>query len=83
MAAVRQSGTGWTVELRVPWAGEMARNLNPLKGINGRMPTPIYPWSVNVCRQRVRDGKVQRAAWSPTGTNRFDDVMKFGTMYVK
>jgi hypothetical protein len=47
------------------------------------MPTPIYPWSVNVCRQRVRDGKVQRAAWSPTGTNRFDDVMKFGTMYVK
>ena len=38
---------------------------------------------VVVCRWRVRDGKVERAAWSPTGTNRFDDVMKFGEVYIK
>ena len=82
-AAVQLGDDGWTAEIRVPWAGEMARAIDPLKGIDGRKPSPTYPWWINVCRQRVRDGKVQRAAWSPTGTNRFDDLSKFGSVYIK
>jgi hypothetical protein len=82
-AAVRLGTAGWTVELRVPWAGEMARQLDPLKGIDGRQPSLLYPWSINVCRQRVRGGKVERAAWSPTKTDRTDDVMAFGTVFIR
>ncbi len=81
-AAVQHGPDGWTVEVRVPWA-EMARDIDPQTGIDGRKPSLIYPWSINVCRQRVRGDKVERAAWSPTGTTQFDDVSKFGTVFVK
>jgi len=80
-AGVQRGTNGWTAEIRVPWAGEMARNINPLQGIAGRNPSPLYPWCINVVRQRVRDGKVERAAWSPG--DRIDDVAIFGTVYIK
>ena len=83
VAAVQRGTNGWTAEMRLPWAGDDARDADPLLGIAGRKPTLKYPWFINVCRQRVRNGKVERSAWSPTGTNTFYDEMKFGELYIK
>jgi len=40
-----------------------------LTGVDGRIPTSTYPWSFNVGRQRMRDGRVQRWAYVPTGSD--------------
>lgn len=82
-AAVKRGEDCWTAEIRVPWSGDLAREIDPLTGIDGRKPSRVYPWCVNVCQQRVRGDAIERAAWSPTKGERFDDVMKFGTVYIK
>lgn len=74
---------GWTAEIRIPNAGENARDLNPLLGIAGQKPTSLYPWHINICRQYVRKSYSELSAISPTGTTRFHDVMKFGALFVK
>jgi hypothetical protein len=82
--AVTQIGEDyWSVEIRVPVAGAGARVIDPLLGIDGRKPSATYPWHFNVGRQRVRDGVVQRSAYSPTGTNRFEELDKFAEMWSK
>ena len=80
--AVVQVGTNyWSVEVRVPLAGEDARLMDPLAGVDGRKPSASFPWYFNVGRQRVRDGVVERLAYSPTGTNDFEVLSKFAELW--
>jgi hypothetical protein len=82
---VTQVGDGfWTAEVRLPCAGETARDIDPNNGIAGRPPSNTYPWFINVCRQRTRGkGDVELSAWSPTGKPRFNEPLKFGKIYIK
>jgi hypothetical protein len=73
----------WSLEVRLPAAGENAQEITPLHGISGAGPNPTFPWSINVCRQRIRGSNVERSAWSPTGSSRFNDVTKLGTVWCK
>jgi len=73
----------WSLEVRVPVAGEGQEVLDPFNGISGRRPTQTHPWFFNVCRQRVRDKEMARSAFSPTGKPTFHEVMKFGELYVR
>jgi hypothetical protein len=72
----------WSMEVRVPIAGEKAEEMDPMNGISGRKPIPTYPWYFNLCRQRVRTDGTQRSALSPTGKSTFNDEMKFGKLFV-
>lgn len=79
--AVYQGENFWSVEMRVPLAGDNARELERLSGVSGRMPSDTYPWYFNVGRQRVRDGEVQRFAVSPTGEMSFEVPERFARMW--
>lgn len=81
--ATHRSEDHWTVEIRLPAAGEDAKEIDPLTGISGRRPSKTYPWFLNVCRQRIRGGETQLFAWSPTGERRFNVPKKFGKVYEK
>lgn len=80
-AAVHHGDDFWSVELRLPLAGDGARVLEPLSGVSGRMPSATYPWYFNVGRQRVRDGTVERLAYSPTGEPRFEVLDRFAELW--
>lgn len=82
-AAVFKGDDFWSAEVRIPMAGEGARILNPMAGVDGRKPGITYPWYFNVCRQRARGGIVQRFAFSPTLTNTFEVPGKFAEMWSK
>jgi len=80
-AAVHVGEGYWSVEVRVPLAGDGARAVDPLLGVNGRMPSESYPWYFNVGRQRVRGGDVERTAFSPTGTGEFEVLERFAELW--
>lgn len=67
--ATSRGADSWTVEVRIPPAGNMAAEIDPLTGVAGDLPTVLEPWYANVCRSRPRDGKTELTAWSPTGGN--------------
>lgn len=73
----------WSVEARIPVAGEAQEQLDPLNGVSGRMPSETYPWYFNVCRQRKRGGETELSAFSPTGERGFNQPLKFGRLRVK
>jgi hypothetical protein len=73
----------WSLEIRIPLAGEDQDQIDAENGVAGRRPTRTYPWYINVCRQRLRDNGPEYSAWSPTGKKHFHDVMKFGELYVR
>lgn len=73
----------WTIEVRLPAAGENARDIDPLFGIAGDQPTETFLWYLNVCRQRLRGDHNEKSAWSPTGTGRFNVPEKFGKVYAR
>lgn len=72
----------WSLEVRLPVAGDGAGQGDPLNGVAGRKPTKTYPWYFNVCRQRVRDRGKELTAFSPTGKPNFHDLLKFGELFV-
>ncbi len=72
--AVHRGDSFWSIEVRLPIAGEGARLLDPLTGIDGNQPKDLFPWYFNVCRQRVRGKEIERTAYSPTGKD--DDFRK-------
>ncbi len=77
----------WSMELRVPVAGEQAETINPLVGISGCKPTAEYPWHFNLGRQRIRAGVRECSASAPpkkdgTGGG-FHDLWNFGQLIVK
>ena len=81
--ATHRNEDGWTIEIRLPAAGEEAKVEDPLVGIAGRKPTMSYPWYINVCRARVRGETKELSAWSPTGEPRFNVPAKLGKVWSK
>ena len=73
----------WSVEMRIPMDYDVAKAVDPLNGVVGYKPTDLYPFSVNLCRQRVRKGGIERSAFSPTGKPGFYELEKFGKMIVR
>ncbi len=73
----------WSLELRVPVAGENAEAVDALNGIAGGKPTESAPWHFNLCRQRARDKETELSAFSPAGKRSFHELMKFGPLTVK
>lgn len=73
----------WSLELRVPIAGENAEAIDALNGIAGAKPTEAAPWHFNLCRQRMRGTTRDLSAFSPTGKPSFHELMKFGPLIVK
>ncbi len=86
--AVTYVGDGyWSMELRVPAAGDQAETTHPLIGISGHKPTAESPWYFNLCRQRVRVTKTSASASAPpkkdgTGGG-FHDLWNYGQLIVK
>lgn len=81
--AVHRGDGLWSVDLRLPIVGEGAFVLDPLKGVDGAQPKDLFPWHFNVCRQRVRGGKVERTAYSPTGRDDFYVPERFAKLWGK
>ena len=81
--ATHQGPDSWTIEVRLPAAGEDAKDIDARNGIAGKRPSETYPWFVNVCRQRIRGEDTELTAWSPTGKRRFNVPQKFGKVYAK
>lgn len=73
----------WSIEMRLPIAGEGARVLDPDKAIDGAQPKDLFPWYFNLCRQRVRGAELQRTAYSPTGEEDFHITEKFAKLWGK
>ena len=73
----------WSLEVRIPVAGELQGNIDPLNGVAGRKPSKTYPWYINLCRQRVRENGTEHSAFSPTGESGFHHPMKFAKLHMK
>lgn len=82
-SAVHRGDKQWSVELRLPIVGEGAFALDPLKGVDGAQPKDLFPWYVNVGRQRVRGSVIERTAFSPTGKDDFYVPEKFAKLWGK
>ncbi|NUQ64751.1 MAG: DUF4838 domain-containing protein [Pirellulales bacterium] len=81
--AVHRGESLWSIEIRLPIAGEGARTLDPNHGIDGSQPKDLFPWHFNVCRQRVRGADIQRTAYSPTGKEDSYVPEKFAKLWGK
>lgn len=66
------------IEGRLPAAGRMAFEIDPLIGISGDLPDSEEPWYINVCRQRIRGSDTWLTAWSSRG--RFHNTQVFGKL---
>ena len=78
--AVYKGDDFWSVEMRVPVGDAIEGGVDPAKCVEGRCPNTIYPWFINVCRQRVGKSEIERSAWSPTGESSFLVPLKFGEL---
>ncbi len=77
----------WSLELRIPVAGDDAETYAPLIGISGHKPTAESPWYFNLGRQRMRGTVREFSASAPpkkdgTGAG-FHDLWNFGQLFVK
>ena len=79
--AVHHGPDRWSIELRLPIVGAEAFTLDPTKGIDGARPKELFPWHFNLGRGRVRDGKVERTAFSPTGKDEIHVPEKFAKLW--
>jgi hypothetical protein len=73
----------WSLEVRVPVAGENAAAIDANNGIAGAKPSAAAPWYFNLCRQRIRGKESQLSTFSPTGKRSFHELMKFGPLTAK
>ena len=77
----------WSLELRVPVAGDDAETTTPLIGLAGHKPTAESPWYFNLGRQRARGQEREWSASAPpkkdgTGGG-FHDLWNYGQLIVK
>jgi hypothetical protein len=79
--AVHRGADRWSIEMRLPIVGAEAFTLDPTKGIDGAQPKDLFPWHFNLGRSRVRDGKAERTAFSPTGKGDFHVTEKFAKLW--
>jgi hypothetical protein len=74
----------WSMEVRVPAAGDLADTIDPLTGISGSKPAAENPWYFNLCRQRKRGhDDLQLSVSAPTKSGGFHDLWNFGQLFVK
>ena len=74
----------WSLELRIPVAGDDAETINPLIGIAGHKPTAESPWYFNLGRQRMRGTDRENSASAPPKNGHgFHDLWNFGQLIVK
>jgi len=73
----------WSMELRVPAAGDMADTIDANNGISGRKPSVENPWYFNLCRQRMRGVVRELFTSSPLTDGSFHDLWNFGQLIVK
>ena len=81
--AVHLGEDHWSVELRLPLAGEGIRMEEHLLSVDGSMPSAAFPWYFNIGRQRIRGDEVERLAFAPTGTNEFAVLSRFADLWSK
>jgi len=81
--ATRKDVDSWTVEIKIPLAGEMAKDVDPRNGVAGSKPTEESPWFFNVCRQRIRNSKKELSTFNPTRRESFHRLNKFAKLVVK
>ncbi|MFA7159982.1 MAG: DUF4838 domain-containing protein [Kiritimatiellia bacterium] len=81
--AVHKGDNFWSAEMRLPVGDMIEGGVDPMKSVEGRRPSNLYPWFINVCRQRVRSRETERSAWAPTGDKSFNVPVKFGELYVR
>lgn len=79
--AVHRGADRWSIEMRLPIVGAEAFTLDPTKGIDGSRPKELFPWHFNLGRSRVREGKVERTAYSPTGKDNLHVPEKFAKLW--
>ena len=79
--AVHRGTDRWSIELRLPIVGAEAFTLDPTTGIDGNQPKELFPWHFNPGRSRVRDGKVERTAYSPAGNDNLHTPEKFAKLW--
>jgi hypothetical protein len=79
--AVHRGADRWSIEMRLPIVGAEAFTLDPTKGIDGARPKELFPWHFNLGRVRVRDGNIERTAFSPTGREDFHVPEKFAKLW--
>jgi hypothetical protein len=79
--AVHRGADRWSIEMRLPIVGAEAFVLDPTKGIDGERPKELFPWHFNLGRTRVRNGKTERTAFSPTGKDDFHVPEKFAKLW--
>ena len=73
----------WSVEIRLPAAGDDAAQINPVVGIAGHQPSRTYPWYLNVLRQSLDESGSELSTLVPTGGKRYHDLAKLAKLYVK
>lgn len=79
--AVHRGTDRWSIEMRLPIVGAEAFTLDPTKGIDGARPKELFPWHFNLGRSRVRNGGVERTAFSPTGQDDLHVTGKFAKLW--
>ena len=79
--AVHRGDRRWSVEVRLPIVGEEAFTLDAEKGIAGAPPKELFPWHFNLGRLRVRDGRPERTAYSPTGADDFRVPARYAKLW--
>lgn len=79
--AVHRGTDRWSIEMRLPIVGAEAFVLDPSKGIDGSQPKELFPWHFNLGRCRVREGKVERTAFSPTGKETLHVPERFAKLW--
>lgn len=73
----------WSIEIRIPAAGEAAAATDPMKGVAGTTPTTEAPWYINICRTRPRANSHELSIFSPTGKPDFHDPLKFARLVLR
>ena len=72
----------WSLEVRIPIAGEEQERVDDKNGVSGNVPSEVAPWFFNVCRQRMRGDTRELSAFSPTGSS-FLKTEKFGKLVAR
>jgi hypothetical protein len=54
-------------------------NIDSKNGLSGKKPDETFPWYINICRQRIHDGKKDFWSFSPSEKG-FHDKMKFAQL---
>ena len=74
----------WSVEVKLPLAGDQQSDIDPLHGIAGRLPNKTFRWPINIGRQRIRGDQIEHSAFALSKTDKtsFHDRLTWGELFV-